>query len=201
MIKEIDGYPVGFFKVPDIDELKKYYISKIDEKFNERIVDGIDPIECAISHAVDWRETIEDDPDFFNLYHKQTFPLFEEYLSYFNFNFNFQYVASSWYNVYEEGDHQAMHDHISTANSVFSSSFILSSPKDSGQLAFRNPNLSKHFKYYGLDDNDRFSNIVTPEMIDGTFIIFPSALEHYVMHNRSKQRRISMVSNYAINKG
>ncbi len=62
----------------------------------------------------------------------------------------------------------------------------------------RNPNLSNHLKSLDLDPYDDFPNIDTPIMKDGVFIVFPSTLEHYVMYNQTKEKRVIMASNFFI---
>ena len=83
--------------------------------------------------------------------------------------------------------------------SVFSGSFYVKVPKDSGSIVFRHP-ISNLMDSYWINDTVNFTEFTsctwkfTPNEND--LLIFPSWLEHYVEPNMNKkEERISIAFN------
>ena len=193
MIRQIEGYPVSISKLLDEDlkKLQDHYLPLILDS-EENTFKGT---ECSISKNVSQRW---DDADFFKLLNETILPspYIQSYIDAYMFQFPYEVFIDSWYNVHNKNDHQQLHNHISTDVPAFSCVVILKQPNpDAGQFVFRTPNLSNHLKYLELDPMDQYPNIHKPKMEDGSIIIFPSCLEHYVFYNRTDEARIVFASN------
>ena len=94
------------------------------------------------------------------------------------------YLAEFWYNQYNIGEHQEVHNHIKGNNATISGIYILESEAPS-PLTFFNPN---HPIAYQSGTTHSFD---TKDLMEGTVILFPSCLLHYVKPAQSKRTTIS----------
>jgi hypothetical protein len=106
-----------------------------------------------------------------------------------------------WMNIYEEGGYQEIHDH-SFPNRSFALAYILEMPNEEnvgGQLIFENTNFpivqsTGINRIFSAFNYEKF----IPELEEGTLVVFPSWIKHYVLPNQSKQRRASISANIII---
>ena len=100
-------------------------------------------------------------------------------------------VKQSWYVVYNEGDFQEYHAH---DNSIFSSVYCFTNPKNSAPLVFRNP--VKDMLPMGRVKPNQYSFYnVMYNLKPGQLIIFRSYLDHSVSLCKNKTPRITMACN------
>ena len=91
-------------------------------------------------------------------------------------SYDFQYPKEStvnlWFNVYEKGSYQEIHNHIHPGDCYFSSVYLLHDESDTG-LCFRSDNR----------DIVRYSSSTTmqPQLTEGHLVIFPAYFDHYVL--------------------
>lgn len=196
MIKvQLEGYPVGITELNELDlkMLQDHYIPLIlNEEDN-----GTNPINKISKN----RSQRGDDTDFFKKWNDTLLPgpYIQDYIDSFLFQFQYTLEMDTWCNVYKQHDHQQLHNHITTNVPAFSTAVILkqSSP-EAGQFVFRTPNLSNHLKYLELDPLNCYPDTYQPRMKEGSIIIFPSCLEHFVYHNQTTEPRIVFSSNIII---
>ena len=109
-------------------------------------------------------------------------------------------VKLLWANVNGMGGINLPHIH---NQSVLSGVYYVTRPKNSGNLRLMNPNLFNHISLAFMGRMETFSEGPTPFTGDqievtgteGTLIIFPSHLCHFVLPNLSKEERISISFN------
>lgn len=100
-------------------------------------------------------------------------------------------IVAGWVNINRNAHYNTPHAH---PDCTFSGVFYLQCCETSGRIVFRNPTPSSH---YPIDDTVPFfygNCIITPE--PGTFLVFPSYLDHYVEPNLSENARISIAINF-----
>ena len=122
---------------------------------------------------------------------------FDEYLKVFDPKNNFEIETHPWLNRYEKGDWQEQHNHFAP-KIFFSMAYII---KGNGQNNFvfsDNP----YSWYSHFDAKNLFGKWpgrqYVPEQPDGTLMIFPSTIDHFVMPNKSDNYRISASANFII---
>jgi uncharacterized protein (TIGR02466 family) len=106
-----------------------------------------------------------------------------------------------WMNVYPKDSFQEVHDHAFNDIS-WSAVYFLDYPTQSenrGNIVFEN----KHFSdvkftnlhaIFNFFDQEKF----VPEVETGTFIIFPSWVQHYTLPNSNEKQRITITANMQI---
>jgi len=196
MLINLEGYPVSITKLTldDLKILQDYYLplilnGEVDDEKGE---------ESRISKNASERWC---DPTFFKKLNEiiSPAPYIQSFIDGFMFSFPLTVKIDSWYNVHNKYDHQQLHNHITTNVPAFSSVLILKQPSlSAGQFVFRTPNFSNHLKYLELDPLDQYPNIFKPPMEEGTLIIFPSCLEHYVFYNQTDESRVVFSSNIVV---
>lgn len=98
------------------------------------------------------------------------------------------YISEAWFNVYEKGDYQESHAHVGPPcvchygrlyETAFSFVYILNNKeKDGDKLVFQKKTLRSnacHERGY-----HEFATSEIPGITEGTVIMFPSCLDHYV---------------------
>jgi hypothetical protein len=125
-------------------------------------------------------------------------PHIQEYLSIFNPVKPFNFQSRPWLNKYEKGGWQEQHNHTGAA-SHFSMAYILDSQDQSNFVFVDNPGnwYDNMWELRSLFTNWPHRNF-TPDQEDGTVLIFPCALDHFVMPNRSENYRITASANFYI---
>jgi uncharacterized protein (TIGR02466 family) len=105
-------------------------------------------------------------------------------------------VVNFWINCNKYGNSNIIHIH---PDSIFSGSFYLKVPKESGPIVFRNPaaNIVETFWQKYTKDFTKFNSPTWKFFpLEKQLLIFPSWLEHYVEpNNNKKEERISLAFN------
>jgi ectoine hydroxylase-related dioxygenase (phytanoyl-CoA dioxygenase family) len=200
MMTNIEGYPVMISKLlpADLRVLQKIYLPQVlEDTAANTVVNGTGAVNQVSNHESQrW-----NNPELFTKWNKviSEAPYIQTYLDSFFFQFPYNVEVDTWYNVYKKNDHQQLHDHLTTNVPAFSCVVVLKQPnQQAGQLNFRAPSLSNHLKYLELDPQNQFPNVFKPTMEDGSVIIFPSCLEHFVSYNQTDEQRVIFSSNVTI---
>lgn len=119
-----------------------------------------------------------------------------DYISNFELTQQVQCYADPWLNRYYKGDYQEQHNH-SNLHVHFSCAYMLSSPDTESHFVF----VDRTQDYYNQIGLGRFCNkipekLYTPNQDEGTLLIFPSHLDHYVKPNRSDDVRATISMNF-----
>jgi len=192
----LEGYPVGILELDasDLKTLQDHYLPLTLNGEDDEYKGSASRISKNSSQR--W-----GDADFFKKWNDTLLPgpYIQDYIDSFLFKFQYTVEMQTWYNVYNQYDHQQLHNHITTNVPAFSSVVVLkqSSP-EAGQFVFRTPNFSNHLKYLELDPMNQYPNTFEPIMKEGLLIIFPSCLEHYVYYNQTTEPRVVFSSNIII---
>ena len=125
-------------------------------------------------------------------------PHVNEYFNLFHPVKPFSYQTRPWLNKYETGGWQEQHNHTGAA-SHFSMAYMLETQGQSNFVFADSP----YNWYDNMAELPRiFSNwphrTFTPEQQNGTILIFPCALDHFVMPNKSENYRITASANFYI---
>ena len=116
-------------------------------------------------------------------------------------------VGTPWYNVYGNNQSASQHSHAPDQFSFVH--FLQFDPQSHNSLTFVNPQLNM-IKYLhsvhpilrdGMNNYEElttFKEEYLPEIYEGSIIIFPSYLEHYVRQSISNQLRITIAFNFNI---
>jgi hypothetical protein len=98
-------------------------------------------------------------------------------------------ISNSWYNIYEKGDCQEIHEHISSYNTKsyipsFSMIYIVDNEGQKNTTVFR-----KRFPLTGKSPhvNAIYDTANCEDIVEGTVMIFPYHLEHYVLPETNKK--------------
>lgn len=127
-------------------------------------------------------------------------PNVEEYLASLNPTTQYTVQCSEvWMNCYDEHGFQEIHDHAFPERS-FACSYILEldDSKEAG-LIFENTNFpivqsSGINRIFDAFNHEKF----IPHLKQGSIVIFPSWIKHYVLPNESKIRRTSISANFSV---
>tara|TARA_E500000331_G_scaffold348727_1_gene390785 strand:- start:640 stop:1212 length:573 start_codon:yes stop_codon:yes gene_type:complete len=107
-------------------------------------------------------------------------------------------ITTSWISYMDKGEQSLVHNH---KNSFWSCVYYFQSkyPEGTGAISFVNPNIDRMDFYYSDDD------IESPNLINGMkcsltpkpnlLLIFPSYLEHQVLHHNNDTPRCSLAFN------
>lgn len=112
------------------------------------------------------------------------------------YNLDFK-LLNGWININGKNNYNLKHVH---PGSMVSGVFWIKCPDNCGSLNFDNPKLFVEFPLYNkIDDNCKrqlnyYSNY-TFIPTEGTLVLFPSHMEHYVDPNESDEDRISIAFN------
>ena len=104
-------------------------------------------------------------------------------------------LSNFWININKNKDYNNMHTH---PNSIFSGVFYIKTPKNCGNIIFKNPFTCLEFiidpeKINEKNKYNRSSCYIKTE--SKILVLFPSWLEHYVEPNSSQEDRISISFN------
>lgn len=168
-------------KISNNDELKDMILSDIVKESKSLKVPGG-------WVAPDSLKTSWDEEDIHDVLDKNKSELYSSYTECFDEIFDKEYeieVNNIWFNLYEEGASQELHDHITNPNSLmrpnhFSCIHFLSYDKNVhtsvqfcdplGGARFLSPSLSR----------DYVSGVIDVDISEGDFLMFPSYLQHRV---------------------
>lgn len=116
-------------------------------------------------------------------------------------DFTFE-VDEVWLNVYNKNEYQEIHDH-SLPGRSFACSYILDYPTEKnsgGELVIENTD----FGIIQMSGLERVFNVFNqskfiPKLKNGLLIIFPCWAKHYVLANKSENKRVTVSANIKIN--
>ena len=108
-------------------------------------------------------------------------------------------ISEAWFNMYNKGDHQEMHDHINVPvkhnnrmyYTTYSIIYILKDESEQSSVVFREC-LNKDLM--GYKQVEVFDTSKVPDIKEGTVLIFPSSL-HHVVKPVLKSGRITIAYN------
>ena len=182
-MKALDLFPVVVYqcKISNNDELKDMMLSDIvKESKSLKVPEGW--------AAPDSLKTSWSEGDIHNVLDKHQSELYSSYMECFDEIFDKEYeikVSNIWFNLYEEGASQELHDHITNPNGLmrpahFSCIHFLSYDKNVhtpvqfcdplGGSRFLSPSLSR----------DYVSGLIDVDISEGDFLMFPCYLQHRV---------------------
>lgn len=100
-------------------------------------------------------------------------------------------IDNFWINVNRKHNYNRPHNH---PNSMFSAVYYLTAPKNCGKIVFERPDVFEYHIPTSGENEERYGEYsVVPE--DGTIIVFPSYVRHYVEPNETNSERISLAFN------
>ena len=97
-------------------------------------------------------------------------------------------IPQLWVNVNKKGDWNTIHQH---GQYTLAGTYYVKVPEDSGRIVFRDPRPAAIGNKFMVDrfDKGEFFNI---KPLEGTLIIWPSYLDHFVEPSNSDEERISI---------
>jgi len=129
---------------------------------------------------------------------------FKEYMKLFNPHGYWSFDISSWMNRYGKGDYQEAHNHLGGHLSFpphFSFAYMLRTFNDDSFVFSYESSLNHMSNLFGTlfkyEDDDSFvwAHTSIPKQEEGTLLIFPSSLGHYVLPNKRDDYRVTMSGN------
>lgn len=105
-------------------------------------------------------------------------------------------LNSVWINVnrYKDANHKHVHGH-----SSLSGVYYIQAPPNSGNLFFEDPRAGAMMLPFPFrEPDDMFSGAVVVEPRAGTFVMFPSWMEHGVEASMSQEQRVSIAYNFGV---
>jgi uncharacterized protein (TIGR02466 family) len=101
-------------------------------------------------------------------------------------------INSSWFNCYNKNDYQEYHEH---NKSIFSAVYFFKTPKDSGNLIFKDPKEPDMFPLENVKYNELSFQQCEYPSIERRLIIFRSYLSHMVKPGNNISPRITAAFN------
>jgi len=95
-------------------------------------------------------------------------------------------VTKIWYNKYEVGDWQEIHDHKTNSHTVTYSGIYILELNEMNPTSFVDTN---KIESWNMDEN--ISSFYTKDIVEGSVILFPSELMHYVNPCKNSRTTIS----------
>lgn len=187
MLTNIFATPIYVCPVPNHQELKNVYMPYAMKD---------DCFSTPMGWSCDCDSTIEQEPAqpiSWDKFFIAVVPLLYEFLNTLNVNTTGDDIqCQAWMNRYQFGQHQEVHSHHDINHSMISCAYMLSKPKDSGNLIFYNSTPNR-LQVVGADTND-----YTPEVPEGSIVFFPSTVDHYVSYNKTQDTRVSISANFIL---
>ena len=103
-----------------------------------------------------------------------------------------------WVNKYEKGHSQDLHWHVNEEKDILFSfaCFLKFDPDKDASFVFVNPIPKYSVKCKKLREHPSFSVAMKPNIQEGTIIIFPPWMLHYVETHKSEEPRITIAGNF-----
>jgi hypothetical protein len=207
MIAEIYGFPVYMDKLSDPEKFLRYIqdvkLAKSDN-WNAK---------CLVSSRHGSAELGETQPNFI---HDEIFDELclhgKRYLQEMNIDIKMspsecknpkcKNCRDIWINKYEKGHSQDLHWHVNEEKDILFSfaCFLKFDPDKDASFVFVNPIPHDGVKCEKLRENPYFSVAMKPNIEEGSIMIFPPWMLHYVETHHSDEPRISMAGNFYENK-
>ena len=107
-----------------------------------------------------------------------------------------------WVNKYEKGHSQGLHWHVFEGRDILFSfvCFLKFDPDKDASFVFVNPIPRFGVKCEKLRENPYFSAAMKPNIEEGSIMIFPPWMLHYVETHKSEEPRITIAGNFYENK-
>lgn len=207
MIAEIYGFPVYMDKLSDSEKFLRYVQ---DLKLAKS--DGWNA-KCLVSSKHGSTEIKEND---LNFIHDEIFDELclhgERYLQELGIDIKMspsecknpkcKDCRDIWVNKYENGHSQDLHWHVNEEKDILFSfaCFLKFDPDKDASFVFVNPIPHHGVKCDKLREHPSFSRAMKPNIEEGTILIFPPWMLHYVETQKSDDPRISMAGNFYENK-
>lgn len=151
--------------------------------------------KSTLLNQIDWWTSVQH-------YKKYVNQFIEDY---FRQSLDWRITDNPWYTVYGLGQKSEQHEHMSSDFSAVH--FLKFNPKFHEPIRFVHPEFTK--TKYITDFKPRIvGNLGTcakqsyykehfvPEIVEGSFIIFPSELQHMVWGNQSNELRVTIAFNF-----
>ena len=105
-------------------------------------------------------------------------------------------IPQLWVNVNKKGDWNTIHQH---GQYTLAGTYYVKVPEDSGRIVFRDPRPAAIGNKFMVDrfDKGEFFNI---KPLEGSLIIWPSYLDHFVEPSNSDEERISISFDVVVTK-
>ena len=203
MIAEIYGFPVYMDKLSDPEKFLRYI-----QDINLGKSDGWNA-KCLVSSSDGSSEIEENDRNFIN---DQIFDELclhgERYLKELEIDVKMAPTRCNdlkctgcrdiWVNKYDKGDSQDLHWHVDEEEDVLFSftCFLKFDPEKDASFVFVNPIPEYGIKCKKLREHPSFSAAMTPNIQEGTIIIFPPWMLHYVEEQKTDRPRITIAGNF-----
>lgn len=192
MIKNIFGTPILITDLPNHYGIKEEFSKYLKEDKYFETVQGwncnVETTYNTDSAELPWNMFIES--VMFCVY---------EYIEEFKFKSQPQMSISCWANRYKNNQYQEVHNHLSNNNAI-SLSYMMDLPENSGDFVFYKEG-NDFWHTVGVsslcDENSTImsNNRFTPKVREGSVILFPSYLDHYVTYNKSQNTRATISAN------
>ena len=191
-IRNIFPVPIHIFDVNGFDEIKN---ELIDYTYNLKKEDeGV-----SISNYGGWQSSffaLKDESDLlqsFMINCLSEFPTIKK---------TTDMCVEAWVNINKPGDYNVKHTH---PTCDLSGVIWLKAPKDCGNIVFDSPFAFQTYnevESYTDDfrDSNNYNHTYYFNPIEGRIIVFPSHLQHHVLHNKSTEDRISVSFNIRLSK-
>ena len=119
-----------------------------------------------------------------------------EFIKHLNLNVKDVFIPQLWTNVNRKNDYNVIHQH---GQYTLSGTYYVKVPKDSGRLVFRDPRPGAIGNKFMIDRFDK-GEFFTIKPLEGTLIIWPSYLDHFVEPSNSDEERISISFDIVVTK-
>ena len=128
---------------------------------------------------------------------EEIIPLVKDYASIWEPITEYDIGVESWMCKYSTGSYQEQHNHISSRGIQLSAVYMLSTKQTDSKLVFVDPS-QDFYKQSGFSDffYNTPQRCFVPVQPEGTFLIFPSNLDHYVTANTSNNIRATLSMNF-----
>ena len=185
--------PIHQFDVNGFSEIQSDlidYAYKLREK---------DPIASKKSNQGGWQSFEFDINDSDDILHNLLINCIKKFPRFKN---NVYAFMDAWVNINKTGDYNLTHDH---PDCDLSGVLWVKAPKDCGNIVFDSPfAFQTHNEVESYTDEFRNSNNYNHchyfNPIEGRILVFPSHLQHHVLHNKSEKDRISVSYNIKLKK-
>lgn len=120
------------------------------------------------------------------------------YISMFEPYKDYRIYTNAWLSRYWENDYQEVHNHVGEGT-VLSCAYMLKTKDSTSSFLFCNQDLD-FFTTMGIQGVCKSfpHRTFRPDQEEGTVIIFPSNLDHYVTKHKSKKDRLTISMNFMI---
>lgn len=191
MIASIAGAPIYIETLDSVtkhQELLKPYVE--DEKFWRSADEWISRTNTTHNHPqnnlLPWNDIIPEINEHF-----------VKYIQIFEPTGNFEIETYPWLNKYFTGDWQENHNHIAS-NVYFSMAYIIEGNNENNFVFSEEANT-----WHSCLDSEGIFNKwpirqFVPDQPNGTLMIFPSTIDHFVLPNKSQNCRITASANFAL---